>query len=451
MNKMSKRTSIKVFIVVLVMGIIGTVCIGILKYDINRLATNYEENITTAFETKGYMDSVQKLLYSHQSMVAGHIVVHDEHRKDMYSYDETVCREDIKRTLNELNNMGFNAEGEVLLKDIQDAVDGYLSRVDDAIALSRAGDANEAGIYIVENLSPYIKSVNESMEKLEVLVSKQISEGRRRMDNDILISRISAILSIGAIIFTVFVGVLTSMRLTVDLEKYKTDLERNVEAQKNELMERNNKLIKIQDNTVMGMANLIESRDLETGTHIKRTSAYVGIIAREAKARGLFTNTLTDSYIELLVKAAPMHDVGKIIVPDHILQKPGKLTKEEFEIMKRHASEGGRIVKEVLSGVEETDYIDIAFDVATYHHEWWNGKGYPSGKKEDDIPLSARIMAVADVFDALVSKRCYKNAFPVEASLKIIKEEGGTHFDPRLADIFVDLRSEVEKIMEETQ
>ena len=451
MNKLSKKTSIKVFVAVLVMGIIGIACIGILKYDINRLATNYEENITTAFEMKGYMDDVQKLLYMHQAMVTGHIVTSDEHRKDMYSYDETVTREDIKRALGELSRASLTDEERVIVRDIQSNVDNYLSHVDEAISISGSGDEHDADVYISENLTPYITKVNESMENLEILVSKQITDGRRRMDNDILISRISAIISIGAIIFTVFMGVLISMRLTVELEKYKVDLEKSVEAQKDQLMERNEKLIKIQDNTVMGMANLIESRDLETGTHIKRTSAFVGLIAREAKARGLFSNILTDNYIELLEKAAPMHDVGKIIVPDHILQKPGKLTKEEFEIMKRHASEGGRIVREVLSGVEETDYIDIAFDVATYHHEWWNGKGYPSGKREDDIPLSARIMAIADVFDALVSKRCYKDAFPVDASLKIIKEEGGTHFDPRLADIFLDLQSEVERIMEETK
>ncbi len=450
MNKLSKKTSIKVFIAVLVMGIIGIACIGILKFDINRLATNYEENITTAFETKGYMDDIQKLLYMHQAMVAGHIVTNDEHKKDIYSYDETVTREDIKRTLNELSNAEFTEEEKALVNEIKKDVDNYLSHVDEAIDISRDGQESDADAYVSENLTPHITKVNETMEKLEVLVSKQISEGRRKMDNDILLARISAILSVGALIFTVFVGVLISMRLTVELEKYKSDLEQDVERQKDELVERNNKLIKIQDNTVMGMANLIESRDLETGTHIKRTSAYVGLIAREAKARGLFTDTLTDEYIELLVKAAPMHDVGKIIVPDHILQKPAKLTKEEFEIMKRHASEGGRIVREVLSGVEETDYIDIAFDVATYHHEWWNGKGYPSGKKEDDIPLSARIMAIADVFDALVSKRVYKDAFPVDASLKIIKEEGGTHFDPRLADIFLDLKDEVDKIINET-
>ncbi|MBR4513302.1 MAG: HD domain-containing protein [Lachnospiraceae bacterium] len=450
MNKLSKKTSIKVFIAVLVMGIIGIACIGILKFDINRLATNYEENITTAFETKGYMDDIQKLLYMHQAMVAGHIVTNDEHKKDIYSYDETVTREDIKRTLNELSNAEFTEEEKALVNEIKKDVDNYLSHVDEAIEISRVGQESEADTYVSENLTPHITRVNETMEKLEVLVSKQISEGRRKMDNDILLARISAILSVGALIFTVFVGVLISMRLTVELEKYKSDLEQDVERQKDELVERNNKLIKIQDNTVMGMANLIESRDLETGTHIKRTSAYVGLIAREAKARGLFTDTLTDEYIELLVKAAPMHDVGKIIVPDHILQKPAKLTKEEFEIMKRHASEGGRIVREVLSGVEETDYIDIAFDVATYHHEWWNGKGYPSGKKGDDIPLSARIMAIADVFDALVSKRVYKDAFPVDASLKIIKEEGGTHFDPRLADIFLDLKDEVDKIINET-
>ena len=142
-----------------------------------------------------------------------------------------------------------------------------------------------------------------------------------------------------------------------------------------------------------------------------------------------------------------MHDVGKIVVPDKILQKPGKLTDEEFEVMKTHATEGGRIVRDVLEGVEEKEYIQIAADVATYHHEKWNGKGYPKGLTEENIPLAARIMAIADVFDALVSKRCYKEAFSFEDAMSIIEKDAGAHFDPILTRVFLNNRDKIEKIM----
>lgn len=138
-----------------------------------------------------------------------------------------------------------------------------------------------------------------------------------------------------------------------------------------------------------------------------------------------------------------MHDIGKIIVPDHILQKPGRLTAEEFEAIKDHAASGGRIVREVLGSIEETDYIEIASDMAAYHHEKWNGSGYSEGLTQDEIPLSARIMAIADVFDALVSKRCYKSAMPVEEAFEEIERSSGTHFDPRLVTVFLGLKDEI--------
>lgn len=145
-----------------------------------------------------------------------------------------------------------------------------------------------------------------------------------------------------------------------------------------------------------------------------------------------------------------MHDIGKIAVPDHILQKPGRLTPEEFETIKQHACEGGKIVREVLGSIEEKEYVEIASDVAAYHHEKWDGSGYNQGLAGEDIPLSARIMAVADVFDALVSKRCYKEAMPMEEAFDEIERSAGTHFDPRLAEVFLDLRDEITEFLSST-
>lgn len=239
------------------------------------------------------------------------------------------------------------------------------------------------------------------------------------------------------------------------LETHKEVLESEVErkseeiqTQNYELQKQHEKLISIQNNTIISLSNLVENRDSDTGEHVRRTSAYVKLLACYAKASGVYTDILTDEYIELLTRAAPMHDIGKIVVPDSVLKKPGKLTQSEFEQIKMHTTEGGRIIREILGDNEDKKYISIAKDVALCHHERWDGKGYPYNLREEDIPLSARIMAIADVFDALVSPRCYKEPFPVDKAFSIIKEESGSHFDPKLTELFVNLQDDVVAVMD---
>lgn len=207
---------------------------------------------------------------------------------------------------------------------------------------------------------------------------------------------------------------------------------------KDALVEQERQLTAIQGHIISGMANLIESRDTETGEHVNRTSRYVKIIAEEARAKGVYADQITDHFITLLYTLAPMHDVGKIVVSDQILKQPRRLTKEEFEVMKHHARDGGTVVKKILDGITDDEYIRFAADIATYHHERWDGTGYPLGLKGEAIPLSARIMAIADVFDALVSKRCYKDAVSADEAFDIIKSESGTHFDPQLVEVFLE-------------
>lgn len=197
---------------------------------------------------------------------------------------------------------------------------------------------------------------------------------------------------------------------------------------------------------VMGFATLVEERDDSTGGHIRRTSRYVELLARELQKRGCYKDILTKDYIQELMQAAPMHDIGKISVPDAILQKPGRLTDEEYEIMKTHAEEGGRIIKETFGNLADTQYLEVAYQVAAFHHERWNGRGYPSGLKETEIPLCARIMAVADVFDAIAEKRCYREAMPMEQCFEIIRNGRGTDFEPLLVDVFLDIRKQVEAV-----
>ena len=212
------------------------------------------------------------------------------------------------------------------------------------------------------------------------------------------------------------------------------------------LVKNEKKILSMQENIISGLANLIESRDTETGEHITRTRKYVKAIAEAAMKKGIYKDEINEHFILLIYTLAPMHDVGKILVSDTILKKPGKLTPEEFELMKVHAASGGDVVREILNGITEEEYLKCAVDIATYHHEWWDGSGYPKKLKGEEIPLCARIMAIADVFDALISKRCYKDAMPVDKAIEIIKSESGTHFDPKLVDVFIEY---IEKEKEE--
>lgn len=199
----------------------------------------------------------------------------------------------------------------------------------------------------------------------------------------------------------------------------------------------------------MGFATLVENKDGSTGGHIKRTTMYVRLLAEELRRRGYYREVLTKDYLRYLCMAAPMHDIGKISVPDVILQKPGRLTEEEFAKMKEHAANGGKIVQETFGHLGNEQYAEMAYQVARYHHEKWNGKGYPEGLSRKEIPLCARIMAIADVFDAVSEKRCYRDAMPMDKCFAIIEEGSGQDFDPILADVFLDIRDKVEEIHRE--
>lgn len=207
--------------------------------------------------------------------------------------------------------------------------------------------------------------------------------------------------------------------------------------------------MKLQKSLITTMADLVENRDENTGGHIQRTAKYVEIIAKRLQSENKFTNILTNKYIENMVVAAPLHDVGKIHIPDAVLNKPGKLDDNEFTMMKTHAAAGGKIIDRVEESVGDIEYLRIAKEMAEYHHERMDGKGYPHGISGEEIPLCARILAVADVFDALASKRCYKEPMPLDKAFAIIEEETGPHFDVDVAQAFLDSRAEIETIINE--
>ncbi|MCR5468039.1 MAG: HD domain-containing protein [Lachnospiraceae bacterium] len=216
----------------------------------------------------------------------------------------------------------------------------------------------------------------------------------------------------------------------------------------NEIQEKNKTISTMQNALIMVLADIVESRDQNTGQHIRKTAAYVEVILRKMRELGIDSDIIDDEYIENMVHSAPLHDIGKIEVPDAVLNKPGKLDDFEFEIMKSHVDSGGNIIERVIKEVPNASYLGVAKELAEYHHEKWNGKGYPHRVKETEIPLSARVMAVADVLDALVSKRIYKPAMPFEKAYSIIEEDSGTHFDPDVVKAFVAAKDEIRAIEE---
>lgn len=240
-----------------------------------------------------------------------------------------------------------------------------------------------------------------------------------------------------------------------DSRKYMKLLSNYNDQLSEEVAEKTENIVAMHNRLLLGMATMVESRDNSTGGHIRRTSDVIRILIDEIKKDSVSDKKnilllfgregLTEEFCDDIVRAAPMHDLGKIAVPDAILTKPGKFTPEEYEKMKTHAAEGARIVDSILEGIEDTSFHKVAVNVAHYHHERWDGSGYPEKLKGEEIPIEARIMAIADVYDALVSKRVYKDEFSFEEADKIMMESMGKHFDKRLEKYYVAARPRLEK------
>lgn len=215
----------------------------------------------------------------------------------------------------------------------------------------------------------------------------------------------------------------------------------------NEITSRTKDLAAIQDVTILSMASLAETRDSDTGNHIRRTQYYVQLLANTLKMHPRFVDFLTDRNIVMLFKTAPLHDIGKVGIPDRILLKPGKLSIEEFEIMKTHTTLGRDALDNAVKTLGiKVEFLDMAKDIAYYHQEKWDGSGYPLGISGDSIPISARLMALADVYDALISKRVYKEGISHGEACEIIMQGEGSHFDPDITQAFKSVSDEFQKI-----
>ena len=216
------------------------------------------------------------------------------------------------------------------------------------------------------------------------------------------------------------------------------------------IRERTMQLLRLKNGIVSVLAEMVESRDKTTGGHIDRTTAYMKILLEEMVKSGVYAEEMQDWDFETTISSARMHDVGKIVIPDSILNKPSSLTKEEFEMIKVHAAEGERIISRMISMTGEEDFLQNAKIFAGYHHERWNGKGYPYGLEGSDIPLQGRVMAIVDVYDALVSDRPYKKAFTHEKAVEIIIEGAGNDFDPAIVEVFANVKEKFRTIKAES-
>ena len=207
------------------------------------------------------------------------------------------------------------------------------------------------------------------------------------------------------------------------------------------LLQRTDTLQRLQNGMVSILANMVENRDKYTGGHIERVTKYIKILLSAVIERGVYSDEVSDWNFEEVISSTRLHDIGKITISDLILNKPGRLTEEEYEVMKTHASEGEKIIDGIIAESGNEAFLKNAKLFAACHHEKWDGTGYPRRLKGTDIPLQGRIMAVADVFDALVSYRSYKSAFTHEIAVEIIKEGRGRHFDPEIVDVFLEVNN----------
>jgi len=237
-----------------------------------------------------------------------------------------------------------------------------------------------------------------------------------------------------------------SAPVLVNRIKTHLNIDELIRERTSQLQQKTVQLQNLQSGIVFVLSDMVENRDQVTGGHVERTTTYIKILIEAMMARGIYADKIREMDLELVTSSARLHDVGKISISDAILNKPGKLTDEEFEIMKTHPAEGERIIDQIVSRTEDVEFLRSAKLFAGYHHERWDGKGYPRGLEGANIPLQGRIMAIVDVYDALVSERPYKKPLTHEEAVCIIRESAGKQFDPSIVDVFYEVRDQFEAV-----
>lgn len=432
---------ISAFLVVL----IGFSSIAIVFQNMRQI---YENSMEEAIENSIFMDKIRRLVNQELLTSSFYTIATSNEVLAHYEQVEKNIRAELTECLSDFGKRMVGNEKAKIFHTINAGCQSVFQDNDLIRSMHSNGSKIYVEQYILGNIAHSKEILDSGLNSLAKYINSEIARTKKGLSfhyKMIVVSfSVAVFMSIGiSVVLTVVCTMFTSQ-----LEINKNNLQNDIIEKTDEIKEQNKKIIYIQEQTIYGMANLIESRDSDTGEHVKRTSLYVELLGKAAKEAGYHKEIITDGYIELLKKAAPMHDIGKIVVSDSILKKPGKLTEEEFKKIQNHTITGEKIIREVLSGIESEDYVKIAADIAVSHHERWDGNGYPYKLKGEEIPLEARIMAIADVFDALVSPRCYKDPFSTDEAFEIISLSRGTHFDPVLTDLFISKKDEVVKIFE---
>lgn len=301
-----------------------------------------------------------------------------------------------------------------------------------------------------ESCQVFSKVVQDSWYVVIVINNEQLF---RRVQNNLYRNLLISLFVFALLVYfctTNYLNRTKALHYAQQLREYQLTLEERVREQTLKIKEQTQRMLRMQEDVIEGMATLIESRDGNTGRHVISTKKYVDLIVQYMFEHHIHPEEVDEEYIVRITNAAPLHDVGKIMISDTVLNKPGRFTPEEFEIMKGHSRFGSQIVEDILGDNADERLVQISSDVAHFHHEKWDGSGYPKGLKGEEIPLCARIMAVADVFDALVSRRVYKEAMASEQAFEVLEEEAGSHFDPQIVEVFLKLRQEVEDYLQQS-
>ncbi len=434
------RENVKKLLMVIIIICIVNLAFDVFLYrSLSTLRKDYETILNTYASKEEDMSRLTKLMYEMQAKVSAQIIKKDEESFQANSETINELHNEIVHVFNHYDALITDKDEYDLYHLVYSGYIGYKEQVELVENFSGSDSIETAHYYVDTIMSNNLEEMNKNLTALYEMTEGDIQRIQDDMDANqrftSLVTMMFGILMIAVVIALLIAFIRLSGRI---FTKFTNEQRIHKEA-----------IIHMQSKTIEGMAGLVESRDGETGLHVKNTAYYVEIIARKMAESEKYKEILIPEYIDLLKRFSPLHDIGKIVVSDTILLKPGRLSEEEFEKMKLHTVEGGSIIESILGDIETPENVKIARDIAACHHEKWDGSGYPSGLSGTDIPLPARIMSVADVFDALISKRCYKKAFPVETAFEMISEARGTQFDPDVVAAFLELRPEIEAYLAE--
>lgn len=436
---MKKRIN-RLIILVIITCIINILFDTFLLYENFKNRQTYKTIINEYIPREEDFQQFSEAIYETQSLTLVQILTTDANRsKECINRIKELDKE-IRTKLTSFTAFSPNKEQQKLLRELYNTYDTYYSQQKFVTEIESEQSLALAHNYVNNIMDTSVKKMNTTLDKIKENMLKQIDYGREQFAKS---QTYSTVLTISvSMFFTLLI-----ITLFIMFRRFTKQLERNIDL---EISKREKQIIHMQSKTIEGMAELVESRDGETGLHVRNTAFYAELLAKKLAEDSPYKKILTPEYISLIKRYAPLHDVGKIVISDAILLKPARLTQDEFELMKTHTVEGGLIIDSILSDIETPEHIEIAKNIAVYHHEKWDGTGYPHQISGQGIPLCARIMSVADVFDALISKRCYKDAFSLDEAYRIIKDATGTQFDPLIVDAFLSERKKIEAYLKRT-